>query len=89
MNSPLISATIFSPFPEVVFDVSTRYGGDDILRSLHVGSGDATIPRQVHGNTVQRVSQPGVYPDCDALITNEPQIYLKITAADCFADFSL
>lgn len=41
---------------------------------------------QVHGSKVAVVSkkQLGTYiDDCDGLVTNDPNIYLKISAADC------
>ena len=38
---------------------------------------------QVHGANITRVSNPGLYPETDALITNTPDIYLVISIADC------
>ena len=38
---------------------------------------------QVHGVRVVRVTQPGLHPDCDALVTTEPGLTIAVTAADC------
>ena len=38
---------------------------------------------QVHGTTVTHVRDPGLHPDCDALVTTTPGIALAVTAADC------
>jgi polyphenol oxidase len=39
--------------------------------------------RQVHGDTVRVVTEPGVYDETDALITREPGIGLVARVADC------
>jgi polyphenol oxidase len=39
--------------------------------------------RQVHGNTVCRVDAPGVYAECDALLTNVSNLFLCVSVADC------
>ena len=41
------------------------------------------FPNQVHGNTVRRADTPGSYPECDALVTDVPGVYLCVTIADC------
>ena len=38
---------------------------------------------QVHGAAVARVTAPGLYADCDVLVTTVPGIVLAVTAADC------
>lgn len=40
---------------------------------------------QVHGARVQLVTEPGVYPDTDALVTNVPGFALGVFVADCAA----
>jgi YfiH family protein len=37
----------------------------------------------VHGAIVHRIDSPGNFPDCDALLTNAPRVFLSITVADC------
>jgi hypothetical protein len=41
------------------------------------------LPSQVHGTTVREVERPGEYPECDALLTRTPEVFLCITVADC------
>lgn len=55
--------------------------------ALGISEGSVAIPRQVHGNTVRRVNQPGAYPDCDALVTNREGLFLGVTVADCIPVF--
>lgn len=38
---------------------------------------------QVHGVHVMRAREPGLHPDCDALVTTEPGLAIAVTAADC------
>jgi hypothetical protein len=37
----------------------------------------------VHGDKIAQVSEPGLYPGFDALVTRTPELVLCITAADC------
>lgn len=41
------------------------------------------IAGQVHGDKIAQVSEPGLYPGFDALVTRTPELVLCITAADC------
>ena len=41
------------------------------------------IAGQVHGARVLHVTEPGLYPGYDALVTDTPGLVLCITAADC------
>lgn len=45
------------------------------------------IPRQIHGAVVRRAARPGVYSDCDALISNTPGVFLTVATADCLPIF--
>jgi polyphenol oxidase len=45
--------------------------------------GNLAFMRQVHGDTIRMVSEPGVYDETDALITREPGIGLVARVADC------
>jgi YfiH family protein len=42
---------------------------------------------QVHGDTIQRVSQPGRMPACDGLMTNVKGLFLAVSVADCVPIF--
>lgn len=41
------------------------------------------IAGQVHGEKIAQVSEPGLFPGFDALVTRTPDLVLCITAADC------
>lgn len=47
-------------------------------------SDQLAIPSQVHSHIVKIVDKPGIYQDCDALISDKPNLYLTIQTADCF-----
>lgn len=49
--------------------------GIDITRLVHAN--------QVHSANVSVISAPGLYKNCDALITAEENLYLVISVADC------
>ena len=40
---------------------------------------------QVHGRRVVRVAGAGHQPDCDALVTTQPNLALAVTTADCMS----
>lgn len=47
---------------------------------------DAILMQQVHGNNVVRVDSGNIgttIPQCDALITNDPEVTLEVRVADC------
>jgi YfiH family protein len=44
---------------------------------------ELAIPGQVHGTNVSRIGAPGAFPDCDALITDSPRVFLCVSVADC------
>lgn len=43
------------------------------------------IAEQIHGNHIEIVTDPGVYKDCDGLITIQPELAIGIRVADCAA----
>ncbi len=45
------------------------------------------FPEQVHSDNVIWVQDPGIVRDCDALVTNVPNLFLTIQTADCFPVF--
>jgi YfiH family protein len=53
------------------------------FRSIGVPIEALAIPQQVHGTTIRRVDLPGLYPECDGLISSSPGLFLCITVADC------
>jgi YfiH family protein len=45
------------------------------------------FPKQIHSGTVRTVREPGMYADCDALVTATPGIFLAVSIADCVPVF--
>lgn len=45
------------------------------------------LPRQIHSNVVREITEPGLYPDCDALITNTHNLFPGVSVADCVPVF--
>ncbi len=59
---------------------------DDIetnLRLLTEKLGPIAQMRQVHGDTIQYASKPGVYQEADAIFTDHPELWLAVKTADC------
>jgi YfiH family protein len=62
---------------------NVRRNREIFFREIGIDENRLAAPRQVHGTAVRRVDAPGVYPDTDALITNERGVYLSVSVADC------
>jgi len=43
------------------------------------------IAGQVHGHEIKEITEPGLFPGFDGMVTREPRILLAISAADCAA----
>jgi hypothetical protein len=80
-----------SPAP-LGMNLSSRVGDSDsnVTRNLELFAGELGISAsrmafsgQVHGSDVLRVSVPGKYTSCDALVTDVQDLFLAITVADC------
>ena len=54
---------------------------------LGISEDRLVIPKQVHSDNVRVVTCPGIYANCDALITREKNMYLTVQTADCFPVF--
>jgi YfiH family protein len=57
------------------------------FNSINVSEKYLAIQQQIHSNTVKIISDAGIYPDCDALITKEKNIFLTVSVADCIPIF--
>jgi polyphenol oxidase len=57
------------------------------FNSIGVPEEKLAIQKQTHSNNVQIIYEPGVYQDCDALITNKKDVFLTVTVADCVPIF--
>jgi YfiH family protein len=73
-------------------NISLRVGDDPdsvainrnrILASVGMSEEQVAHPGQIHGDRVEIVRTGGRYPDCDALITPEANLFLAVTIADC------
>lgn len=72
----------------VSFEVGDSEGNviknrDKMLSFLGVDRNSLASMRQIHSDNVQRITEPGVYPQTDALMTSSPGIVLAVTVADC------
>jgi YfiH family protein len=64
--------------PERVQENQRRFFGQ-----LGIGRQELAIPQQRHTSTVRMALTPGVYPDCDALVTDRSRVFLVVSVADC------
>ena len=70
------------------FHVGDKPGNVEKNRNLFFGGLDIPLEkvaftRQVHSAVVQAAQHAGIYENCDALMTNQPDLYLAISVADC------
>jgi len=54
-----------------------------VCEEIQIPEERIAFQRQIHSDTVSIVTQPGIYENCDGLITNIPELYLAVTVADC------
>jgi YfiH family protein len=54
---------------------------------LGIGIDELAIPQQVHSAVVQAVDRPGMYGQCDALVSNRHRVFLCVSVADCVPIF--
>ncbi len=57
------------------------------FRTLGITEDRFALPKQIHSNVVKEAATPGIYPDCDALMTNTRNIVLGVSVADCVPIF--
>ncbi len=57
------------------------------FNALGVDPQRVVFPQQIHSADIKIVGQPGAVAHCDALITNQPNVFLSIQTADCFPVF--
>jgi YfiH family protein len=53
------------------------------LSQIGISEGQLAIPKQIHSANFCLVNSPGIYENCDALMTNKTGIYLVVSVADC------
>ena len=78
--------------PPFGMNLSFRVGDDDanvlenrriFFSSIGLDPERAAFPLQCHSSAAKVVVQPGVYEECDALVTSVPDVLLVVTVADC------
>jgi len=57
------------------------------FQALDIDSSRLAFPLQVHSSHVQYADKPGRYPRTDGLATDQKELYLIITIADCLPVF--
>ena len=53
------------------------------FQSLNIDSSRVVLNHQVHGAEILKASEPGKHQGYDALISNQANVFLTITVADC------
>jgi polyphenol oxidase len=83
-----------APYASLNLGLNTEDNPDAVAENLRRFCGAAGILReriaftkQVHGDNVQAVRNPGVYGETDALVTDVPGIILAVQVADCVPVF--
>lgn len=66
-------------------DVSVKENYSLLFDTLRWNEKHLAIARQVHGTHVITVEEPGIYPDCDGLVTKKVGLAIGIQVADCAA----
>ncbi|MEX0661725.1 MAG: peptidoglycan editing factor PgeF [Balneolaceae bacterium] len=56
-----------------------------LVSELGIARETLAMAKQVHGKNITFVTKGGIYPDTDALITDQPEVTLGIRVADCAA----
>jgi YfiH family protein len=55
-----------------------------ILKQLGIENRSVAMAGQIHSANVRWITEPGYYPDTDALICRQKGIFLTVQTADCF-----
>jgi polyphenol oxidase len=55
--------------------------------ALDIPLNELALQGQVHSTTVKIVEAPGMFPECDALITHAHRVFLCVSIADCVPVF--
>ncbi len=101
-SSTLLTAlsTRIGGLPDSPFGMNLSFNvGDDparvranrelFLNRLGISEEALAIPQQIHSSTVMRADRPGVYPECDGLVTDKVGVILSVSTADCIPLFIL
>lgn len=82
--------------PPYYFNLSFSVGDDEnkvkenrkqFFDAIKIKNEEIAFQRQTHSDNVLIVEKPGIYNDCDALITQKANVYLAVSVADCVPIF--
>ena len=73
------------PYAEHIFGTRDNGGqhADTSIRAATERLGAIAHMHQVHGNRLVYAGQSGLYEECDAIYTDQPDLWLAVKTADC------
>lgn len=75
------------PFPYAEHAFGTKEGSqenvENTIRDYTELLGPIAHMRQVHGDRIVYASEPRMYPEADAIVTDRPDLWLAVKTADC------
>jgi len=81
VDLPVIKPEIFDGRDEVIALMTTKH--IDSISKLGILESHLAIPKQIHSSNICLVDKPGIYENCDALVTDKDGIFLTVSVADC------
>ena len=80
-----LTASAPLPYARHIFGTreNTHADSAETIRGLVERFGQIAWMQQVHGPRIMQVSQSGNVPECDAIITSNPNLWLAVKTADC------
>lgn len=66
-------------------DMSVKKNYSLLFQEIGWDQNQLAIAKQVHGSVVKSVTKPGIYDDCDGMVTNLKGLAIGIQVADCAA----
>ncbi len=80
--------------PDAPFDFNLGYNLGDadervttniarFAEALHLEPAELALMQQVHGDTIQDISEPGICEATDAIVTTQERVGLTVRTADC------
>jgi len=82
--------------PPFYFNMSFNVGDDKervkqnrevFFNSIKINEKNIAFQKQTHSDNVLIINRPGIYNNCDGLLTNEINIFLSVSVADCVPIF--
>ncbi|PZP38561.1 MAG: peptidoglycan editing factor PgeF [Pseudomonas fluorescens] len=71
------------PYAEHIFGTRAPAGGSNTIGAATERLGPIAHMHQVHGNRLTYADQAGQYEECDAIYTDQPNLWLAVKTADC------